>query len=97
MSTHYYLPKILHESYLHAFYDRSTEPTILALIIANAVVLIIQSARSLTLPDPDEPPSRVRGYFHTWEDWALFGLFIIFTYVFLLLSRSKYMLIVAAG
>ena len=61
-----------------------TEPIILVLIVVNAIVLTIQSARSLTLLDatnddsnPMLPP--VHGYFHTWEDYALFVLFIIFT------------------
>ncbi|KAJ6602707.1 Ion transport protein-domain-containing protein [Mycena vulgaris] len=53
-----------------------TEPIILLLIIFNAVVLTIQSARPLTL---DDAPARVTGYFHAWEDYALFVLFIIFT------------------
>ena len=65
---------------------RWTEPAILVLIVVNAVVLTIQAARSLTLPDPtdDVPsplPAPVKGYFKTWEDYALFILFIIFTYV----------------
>ncbi|KAF5341523.1 hypothetical protein D9758_012561 [Tetrapyrgos nigripes] len=55
-----------------------TEPVILLFIILNAVILTFQSARSITLPEGEEPP-RTRGYFHTWEDWALFFLFIIFT------------------
>ncbi|KAK7445064.1 calcium channel protein [Stygiomarasmius scandens] len=55
-----------------------TEPVILLLIIFNAVVLTIQSVRSLVLED-DQEPARIRGYFHSWEDWALFFLFIIFT------------------
>ncbi|KAL0565893.1 calcium channel protein [Marasmius crinis-equi] len=58
---------------------RWTEPSILLLIIVNAVVLTIQGARNLTLSDDDAEPERVRGYFHTWEDFVLFGLFIIFT------------------
>ncbi|KAJ7487241.1 Ion transport protein-domain-containing protein [Mycena galericulata] len=53
-----------------------TEPIILLLIIFNAVVLTIQAARPLTLSDP---PLQVSGYFHTWEDYALFVLFILFT------------------
>jgi voltage-dependent calcium channel len=60
---------------------RWTEPTILLLIIANAVILTIQSARGVTLDSEDDTPPRIRGYFHTWEDFALFALFIIFTYV----------------
>ncbi|KAJ6570981.1 Ion transport protein-domain-containing protein [Mycena vulgaris] len=53
-----------------------TEPIILLLIIFNAVVLTIQSSHSLTL---DDPPALVTGYFHAWEDYALFVLFIIFS------------------
>ncbi|KAJ6629913.1 Ion transport protein-domain-containing protein [Mycena sp. CBHHK59/15] len=55
-----------------------TEPIILLLIIFNAVVLTIQSSRSVTLGDGDTP-ARVSGYFHTWEDYTLFVLFVIFT------------------
>ncbi|KAJ7186710.1 Ion transport protein-domain-containing protein, partial [Mycena filopes] len=53
-----------------------TEPIILLLIILNAVLLTIQAARPLTLADP---PAVVKGYFHAWEDTALFILFILFT------------------
>ncbi|KAF8146237.1 Ion transport protein-domain-containing protein [Mycena galopus ATCC 62051] len=53
-----------------------TEPIILVLIILNAVLLTIQSAQSLTLATP---PTVYKGYFRTWEDFALFVLFIIFT------------------
>ncbi|TFK68921.1 hypothetical protein BDN72DRAFT_646515 [Pluteus cervinus] len=56
-----------------------TEPIILVLIIINAVVLTIQASRSSTLPS-NGSPSSVDGYFHSWEDYALFGLFIIFTF-----------------
>ncbi|KAL0066269.1 calcium channel protein [Marasmius tenuissimus] len=56
-----------------------TEPTILLLIIINAVVLTVQGARNLVLSDPDDVPEPVKGYFHTWEDWVLFGLFVLFT------------------
>ncbi|KAF9557915.1 high-affinity cell membrane calcium channel [Agrocybe pediades] len=58
-----------------------TEPLILILIMLNAVVLTIQAFPSLTLPTVDGPalPPRVRGYFHSWEDYVLFVLFIVFT------------------
>ena len=61
-----------------------TEPTVLLLIVFNAIVLTIQAARSLNLPDADDSsedplPPPVRGYFHSWEDYALFILFILFT------------------
>ncbi|KAJ7243891.1 Ion transport protein-domain-containing protein [Mycena haematopus] len=53
-----------------------TEPIILVLIILNAILLTIQSSRSLTLTDP---PTVYKGYFHSWEDFALFILFVVFT------------------
>ncbi|RDB21766.1 Calcium-channel protein cch1 [Hypsizygus marmoreus] len=58
-----------------------TEPIILVLIIINAVVLSIQAAVPLTLTTSDGTavPAPVRGYFHSWEDYALFVLFIVFT------------------
>lgn len=52
-----------------------TEPCILALIVANIVVLTIQAAPSTYI----YPVYRGPGYFHTWEDYALFVLFSIFT------------------
>lgn len=55
-----------------------TEPMILLLIIANAVILIIQSHISEAL-DANQNPLQVQGYFHQWEDYALFGLFCFFT------------------
>ena len=48
------------------------------LIIVNAVVLTIQAARNINL---DSAPVHISGYFHRWEDYALFSLFILFTYV----------------
>lgn len=46
--------------------------------------MTIQAARTLTLPenaDGSTPlPTPVRGYFHSWEDYALFFLFGLFTY-----------------
>lgn len=54
----------------------STEPIILVLIILNAILLSIQSSRSLILTDP---PTVYKGYFHAWEDFALFILFVVFT------------------
>ncbi|KAI0338514.1 hypothetical protein BDW22DRAFT_1362860 [Trametopsis cervina] len=55
-----------------------TEPSILLLIIFNAVVLTIQAARNIA-PSDDDPPVKYTGYFHGWEDYALLVLFIIFT------------------
>ncbi|KAJ7159975.1 hypothetical protein C8R43DRAFT_1233933 [Mycena crocata] len=53
-----------------------TEPIILLLIILNAVILAIQSSRTLTLANP---PLIIAGYFHAWEDYALVSLFVVFT------------------
>ncbi|WWD18487.1 hypothetical protein CI109_102939 [Kwoniella shandongensis] len=50
-----------------------TEPAILVLIIANVVILSIQSASPLNDPRSND------GYFQSWEDTALLVLFIIFT------------------
>ncbi|KIY67001.1 hypothetical protein CYLTODRAFT_376891 [Cylindrobasidium torrendii FP15055 ss-10] len=54
-----------------------TEIAILLCIILNAVVLTIQAAPSLHY-EGDRPP-RVRGFFHEWEDYVLFGIFIFYT------------------
>ncbi|ORY24315.1 high-affinity cell membrane calcium channel [Naematelia encephala] len=51
-----------------------TEPVILMMIIANVVVLAIQSARGLNEPREDT------GYFQSWEDVVLLVLFSIFTF-----------------
>ncbi|KAF9022796.1 hypothetical protein BDZ89DRAFT_1070394 [Hymenopellis radicata] len=56
-----------------------TESIILLLIILNAVVLTIQSSRSLTVASDGDLPPTLSGYFHAWEDYVLFVLFIIFT------------------
>ncbi|GJE94122.1 Ion transport protein-domain-containing protein [Phanerochaete sordida] len=63
-----------------------TEPTILLLIIVHAILLTIQAAPNIALSEDLQPddngyvlPPKVRGYFHAWEDYALFVLFIIFT------------------
>ncbi|ODO05658.1 hypothetical protein I350_04717 [Cryptococcus amylolentus CBS 6273] len=50
-----------------------TEPCILLLIIANAVVLAIQAAPALNEPRQDD------GYFQSWEDYALLIFFTLFT------------------
>jgi hypothetical protein len=58
-----------------------TEPLILILILFQAIVLIIQSAKvPVTTPRPAVNRSGV-GYFLSWEDWVIFVLFIIFTCV----------------
>lgn len=59
---------------------RWTEPLILLLIFANAVMLSLQ-ARHALFPSEDGTSPPIKGYFHEWEDTALFALFIIFTYV----------------
>ncbi|KDR66929.1 hypothetical protein GALMADRAFT_258813 [Galerina marginata CBS 339.88] len=58
-----------------------TEPLILILIMLNAVVLTVQAFPNLTLPTANGPtlPPLVKGYFHSWEDYVLFVLFIVFT------------------
>lgn len=55
---------------------RWTEPFILILIFANAVVLTIQSSHSFS---STELRATGRGYFREWEDYVLFGLFVLFT------------------
>ncbi|KAF8321114.1 hypothetical protein DL93DRAFT_1599778 [Clavulina sp. PMI_390] len=50
-----------------------TEPLILLLIFIHAIVLIIESSRSVYLHQ------RPVLYFHQWEDFVIFGLFVIYT------------------
>lgn len=50
-----------------------TEPIILLLIVANVVILAIQAADTLNTPRPGN------GYFQSWEDYVLLGLFVVFT------------------
>ncbi|KAG9312660.1 hypothetical protein JVU11DRAFT_7076 [Chiua virens] len=64
----------------HLLIHPYTEPTILALIVVNAVALVVQASRTLLLP-PSQAPVTATGYFHAWEDFILFTLFIVFTYV----------------
>ncbi|KAF7794178.1 hypothetical protein EIP86_005309 [Pleurotus ostreatoroseus] len=64
----------------HFLVYKWTEPIILLAIIFNAVVLTIQAARNVALPaDGDGVPPQIWGYFHQWEDYALFVLFVFFT------------------
>ncbi|KAF8122971.1 Ion transport protein-domain-containing protein [Boletus edulis] len=56
---------------------RYTEPTILALILLNAVALVVQASRTLLLPST-QVPITVTGYFHAWEDFVIFVLFVLF-------------------
>jgi hypothetical protein len=53
---------------------RWTEPLILVLIVLQVVVLTIQSA-----PNVYEHPRPTKGYFHSWEDYTLFSIFVFFT------------------
>ncbi|KAI9570096.1 Ion transport protein-domain-containing protein [Boletus coccyginus] len=64
----------LYKLLIHPF----TEPTILALILVNAIVLVVQASRTLLLPST-QVPITVTGYFHAWEDFVIFALFILFT------------------
>ncbi|THG95158.1 hypothetical protein EW026_g6441 [Hermanssonia centrifuga] len=75
---------------------RWTEPLILLSIIFNAVVLTVQAARNVALPadGPGIPPS-IKGYFHAWEDYALFILFIFFTAMSVL--RTARLLAITSG
>lgn len=65
---------------------RYTEPAILALILVNAVALVVQASRTQLLP-PTQVPITVTGYFHAWEDFVIFVLFVLFTYVSFLMTR----------
>ncbi|PLW08520.1 hypothetical protein PCANC_24286 [Puccinia coronata f. sp. avenae] len=56
------------------FHSGHIDPLIFLLIILDAVILTIQSSRSVW-----DFPRPTKGYFHTWEDWGLFILFSIFT------------------
>jgi hypothetical protein len=64
-------------SWLRTHY-RSTEPLILCSIILYAVLLTIQASRTSTLSSPTATPPAVVGYFHTWEDYIIFALFVFF-------------------
>lgn len=71
---------------LDLHFPRWTEPIILLLIILNAVILTIQAAPNTALSADQQPdsdgnvlPPRISGFFHGWEDYALFTLFVIFT------------------
>lgn len=55
--------------------SRWTEPIVLLLILVNVVVLTLQASRDVY----SHPRPTGGGFFHFWEDWVLFGLFIAFT------------------
>ncbi|KAG1748101.1 Ion transport protein-domain-containing protein [Suillus lakei] len=57
-----------------------TEPLILCLIILNACVLISQASHTVLLPSGQTMPTPKKGFFSAWEDYVLFGLFILFTF-----------------
>jgi hypothetical protein len=46
--------------------------------IFYAVLLIIQSSSTLTVSSPNATPPAVKWYFHRWEDYIIFALFIFF-------------------
>lgn len=56
-----------------------SDPISLVLILMTAVVLVIQASRTLLLSTDQSTPSPQVGYFHAWEDYALFVLYILFT------------------
>ncbi|KIO32428.1 hypothetical protein M407DRAFT_214388 [Tulasnella calospora MUT 4182] len=64
---------VIRRAMLSVLLWRWTEPIILLLIMFNAVVLTIQAHRSVF------ETGREDGFFKTWEDYALFVLFNIFT------------------
>ncbi|KAH9817542.1 Ion transport protein-domain-containing protein [Melampsora americana] len=59
----------------HLFKSSLVEPLIFFLIILDGIVLTIQSSKSVW-----DSPRPIKGYFHTWEDDALFFLFCVFTF-----------------
>ncbi|KAL4071924.1 Ion transport protein-domain-containing protein, partial [Scleroderma citrinum] len=63
----------------HVLSHSYSEPIILALILATAIVLVIQASRTILLSPTQSSPSPQKGYFYTWEDYALFVLYILFT------------------
>ncbi|KAI6127016.1 Ion transport protein-domain-containing protein [Pisolithus sp. B1] len=67
-----------HKLYLLLSHSYS-DPILLLLILTTAVVLVIQASRTFLLPADQSAPSPQVGYFHAWEDYALFVLYILFT------------------
>lgn len=57
---------------------RWTEPAILCSILLYAVLLTIQASRTVTLPNANASPPPVVGFFHAWEDYIIFSLFVFF-------------------
>lgn len=64
--------------YLLLSYSYS-DPILLLLILLTAVVFVVQASRTILLPADQSTPSPQVGYFHVWEDYALFVLYILFT------------------
>ncbi|ORX40063.1 Ion transport protein-domain-containing protein [Kockovaella imperatae] len=59
---------------MHSFLNYPyTEPFILLLIVLNVIFLCIQGSEALYSPRADD------GYFQSWEDYAIFALFVVFT------------------
>lgn len=69
-----FLSSSLTKKLTFSFRRRWTEPVILLLIILQVVVLTIQSA-----PNVYDHPRPTQGYFHAWEDYVLFAIFVFFT------------------
>ena len=64
----------------HFLVYKWTEPLILLSIIFDAVILTLQAALNIApSADSNGDPLQMQGYFHNWEDHALFILFIFFT------------------
>ncbi|KIM51695.1 hypothetical protein SCLCIDRAFT_33242 [Scleroderma citrinum Foug A] len=63
----------------HMLSHSYSEPIILTLILATAIILVIQASRTVVLPLTQLSPPPQQGYFQTWEDYALFVLYILFT------------------
>jgi hypothetical protein len=78
MLTHSYAWFRRHRISLANIIIRYTEPIILALIILNAIALVVQASQPLLLPS-NQISITQKGYFHAWEDYVLFVLFVLFT------------------
>ncbi|KAI6024262.1 Ion transport protein-domain-containing protein [Pisolithus marmoratus] len=63
----------------HMLSHSYSDPILLVLILMTAIVFVVQASRSLLLPTDQSSPSPRVGYFHAWEDYVLFVLYILFT------------------
>ena len=70
-------------------FDRWTEPLILCSILLYAVLLTIQASRTLALSGPGATPPQEKHFFHQWEDYIIFALFVFFRKVFFFFSFSS--------